>query len=124
MASFIVVVLEPYRKCLLAVIAAGIRMPVGPFGLQGPVEAFHLPVLPRAVRLDELLTDTVRGADGSAVGLVESKIASLEGGAGRMAIMPVKFTDEFKRDIIRGLKRYVIRELYHLVKVGPRTGKS
>jgi len=38
--------------------------------------------------------------------------------------MPVKFTDEFKRDIIRGLKRYVIRELYHLVKVGPRTGKS
>lgn len=28
-----------------------------------------------------------------------------------------------KRDIIRCLKRYVIRELYHLVKVNPRTGE-
>lgn len=29
-----------------------------------------------------------------------------------------------KRDIIRCLKRYVIREVYHLIKVNPRTGKS
>ncbi|MEV8339683.1 MULTISPECIES: IS110 family transposase [unclassified Leucobacter] len=28
-----------------------------------------------------------------------------------------------KRDIIRCLKRYVIRELYHLIKVNPRTGE-
>ena len=28
-----------------------------------------------------------------------------------------------KRDIIRCLKRYVIREVYHLIKVNPRTGE-
>lgn len=28
-----------------------------------------------------------------------------------------------KRDIIRCLKRYVIREVYHLVKTNPRTGE-
>ncbi len=28
-----------------------------------------------------------------------------------------------KREIIRCLKRYVIREVYHLVKVDPRTGE-
>ena len=28
-----------------------------------------------------------------------------------------------KRDIIRCLKRYVIREVHHLVKTGPRTGE-
>ena len=28
-----------------------------------------------------------------------------------------------KRDIIRCLKRYVIREVYHLVKTNPRTGQ-
>lgn len=28
-----------------------------------------------------------------------------------------------KRDIIRCLKRYVIREVYHLVKTDPRTGE-
>ena len=28
-----------------------------------------------------------------------------------------------KRDIIRCLKRYVIREVYQLIKVNPRTGE-
>nr|WP_254668970.1 transposase [Brevibacterium sp. CS2] len=28
-----------------------------------------------------------------------------------------------KRDIIRCLKRYVIREVYHLIKTNPRTGE-
>ena len=36
---------------------------VCPLGLQGPVEAFDLSVLPWAVRLDELLTDAVPGAE-------------------------------------------------------------
>ena len=30
---------------------------------------------------------------------------------------------ESKRDIIRCLERYVIREVYHLVKTDPRTGE-
>lgn len=28
-----------------------------------------------------------------------------------------------KRDIIRSLKRYVIREVYHLIKTNPHTGE-
>ena len=28
-----------------------------------------------------------------------------------------------KRDIIRCLKRYVIREVYHMIKINPRTGE-
>ncbi len=63
MASFIVVVLEPGCKCCGAVLAAGEDVPVCPLGLQGPVEAFDLSVLPWAVRLDELLTDAVPGAE-------------------------------------------------------------
>ena len=55
MDSFSVVVLEPGRKCGLAVVAAGEDLPVGPFGLQGPVEAFGFAVGPGAVGLDEAL---------------------------------------------------------------------
>ena len=55
MDSFSVVVQEPGRKCGLAVVAAGEDLPVGPFGLQGPVEAFGFAVGPGAVGLDEAL---------------------------------------------------------------------
>jgi hypothetical protein len=53
--SFSVVVLEPGRKCCLAVGAAGEDLPVCPFGLQGPVEAFGFAVGPGAVGFDETL---------------------------------------------------------------------
>lgn len=55
MDSFSVVVLEPWRKCGVPVVAAGEDLPVGPFGLQGAVEAFGFAVGPRAVGLDEAL---------------------------------------------------------------------
>ena len=55
MDSFSVVVAEPGRKCGLAVVAAGEDLPVGPFGLQGPVEAFGFAVGPGAVGFDEAL---------------------------------------------------------------------
>jgi hypothetical protein len=58
-----VVVLEPGCKRCGAVCVGEEDVPVGPFGLQGAVEAFDLAVLPGAVRLDELLPDPVRGAD-------------------------------------------------------------
>ncbi len=63
MASSSVVVLEPGVKCCSAVIVRGEGLPVGPLGLQGSVEPLHLAVLPRAVRLDELLPDPVHAAD-------------------------------------------------------------
>ena len=62
MTSSSVVVLEPRCKGRCAVSIAGEDLAVGPFGLQGPVEAFDLAVLPWAVRLDEHLTCIELGA--------------------------------------------------------------
>ena len=53
MASFSVVVLDPGCKRCGSVGVGEELLPVGPFGLQGAVEAFDLAVLPGAVRLDE-----------------------------------------------------------------------
>jgi hypothetical protein len=41
-----VVAPEPGCKCCGAFVVRGEGLPVGPFGLQGPVEAFDFPVLP------------------------------------------------------------------------------
>src|SRR5690242_1022426 len=46
-----------------AVGVAGEHLAVGPFGLQGPVQALDLAVLPGAVRLDELLPGPELGDD-------------------------------------------------------------
>src|SRR5918998_5509024 len=70
-AASSVVVLEPGGKGGGALVVAGERLPVGPLGDQGAVESFDLAVLPGAVRLDELLPRSERGAhalDGVLVG--------------------------------------------------------
>lgn len=54
MASSSVVVLEPGGKRGCPVGVGEEDVPVGPFGLQGAVEALDLAVLPGTVRLDEL----------------------------------------------------------------------
>ena len=51
MAAASVVVVEPGCKRGGAFGVGGEDVPVGPLGLQGPVEAFDLAVLPWAVRL-------------------------------------------------------------------------
>jgi hypothetical protein len=56
-----VVVVEPVVEGGSSLIVAGERLPVGPFGLQGAVEAFCLAVLPGAVGSDP----AVLGADRS-----------------------------------------------------------
>src|SRR5215210_3274793 len=61
-ASSSVVVLEPGRKGGGALVVAGEDLPVGPLGLQGPVQPLDLPVLPGAVGADELLPDAVGSA--------------------------------------------------------------
>jgi hypothetical protein len=53
--AFSLVVPEAGRKSGLAVVAAAEDLPVGPFGLQGPVEAFGFAGGPGAVGLDEPL---------------------------------------------------------------------
>ena len=63
MTSLIVVVLEPGCKGGCALGVGGENPPVGPFALEGAVESFHFPVLPRAVRLDEDLAGAKIGAD-------------------------------------------------------------
>jgi hypothetical protein len=50
-----VVVLDPGRKSVVAGLVAREGLPVGPLSGEGPVEPFDFPVLPGAVRLDELL---------------------------------------------------------------------
>lgn len=57
MAAFSAVVLEPRRKSGGALVIAGEDLAVGPLAGQGAVKALYLPVLPLAVRLDELLLD-------------------------------------------------------------------
>ena len=49
---------EPTNQDFAAVLVGVEDLPVGPFGLQGPVEAFDLAVLPGAVRADEQLLDS------------------------------------------------------------------
>jgi hypothetical protein len=44
-------------------VVAGEDLPVGPFGLEGALEALYPAVLSGAVGLDELLADPVRSAD-------------------------------------------------------------
>jgi len=56
----VVVVLEPWLLGLGSFAIAGEDLPVGPFGLQCPVESFNFPVLPGAVGPD---CDVV-GSDG------------------------------------------------------------
>jgi 3-beta hydroxysteroid dehydrogenase/isomerase family len=58
-----VVFLEPRCKGGRALGVGGEHLAVGPFGLQGAVEALYLAVLPRAVRFDEHLTGTEISAD-------------------------------------------------------------
>jgi len=55
------------RKCLGSLGVPGEDLPVGPLGGQGPVESLDLPVLPRAVALDELLPGPDGGHCGSKV---------------------------------------------------------
>jgi hypothetical protein len=52
-AALRVVVLDPGGKGGCSFGVAGEDLPVGPFGLQGAVKAFHFSVLPWAVWLDE-----------------------------------------------------------------------
>lgn len=47
--------LDPGRKGIGSGLVAGEGLPVGPLGCERPVEALDFPVLPGAVRLDELL---------------------------------------------------------------------
>lgn len=67
MAAWSVVGVQPGCKSGGALGVGGEDVPVGPLGLQGAVEAFDLAVLPRAVRLDELLGGAVLGAYGPRV---------------------------------------------------------
>src|SRR5690242_1284896 len=70
-ASSSVVVLEPGGKGGGALGVGGVDASVGPLAGKGAVQALHLPVLPRAVRLDEYLFNAEVGADlakGPAVG--------------------------------------------------------
>lgn len=53
MASLSVVEVQPVVKCGGALVVAGVDLVVGPFGLQGAVEAFDFAVLPGAVRFDQ-----------------------------------------------------------------------
>lgn len=57
MASFSVVVVEPWCKGCRSFVVAGEHLPVGPLGGECSVEAFDLAVLPWAVRADELVRD-------------------------------------------------------------------
>ncbi len=52
MSPLMVVVVDPWCQSCAALVVAGEYLPVGPFGLEGPVEAFHFAVLPWAVRSD------------------------------------------------------------------------
>ena len=52
MASLVVVVVEPWCQGCAALVVADEHLTVCPFGLQGPVEAFHFAVLPGTVRFD------------------------------------------------------------------------
>src|SRR5690349_1480878 len=64
MVSFMVVVVQPWGKGLLAGSVAGEDLPVGPFGLQCAVEPFCFAVGPGAVGSDEDLFGAQGGDDG------------------------------------------------------------
>ena len=57
MAPLVILVVEPWCQGLGALVVACEYPPVGPFGLEGPVEAFDLAVLPGAVRFDQDVVD-------------------------------------------------------------------
>ena len=46
-----------WKRSTTALVVACEYLPVGPFGLEGPVEAFDLAVLPGAVRFDQDVVD-------------------------------------------------------------------
>ena len=50
MVPAVVLCVEPWLQSFGSFAIAGVNLLVGPFGLQCPVEAFYLPVLPLAVR--------------------------------------------------------------------------
>ena len=56
-----IVVVEPWCHGLGALVVACEYLPAGPFGLEGPAEAFDLAVLPRAVRFDQDEVDSIVG---------------------------------------------------------------
>lgn len=58
MVPSVVVVVEPWLQSFGSFAIAGEDLPVGPFGLQCPVESFNLSVLPRAVGPDGDVTGT------------------------------------------------------------------
>lgn len=60
MVPVVVVCVEPWLQSFSSFAIAGVDLFVGPFGLQCPVEALDLPVLPRAVRPDRDVTGTDR----------------------------------------------------------------
>lgn len=57
----VVVVVEEVWQSGSTFVVAGEDLPVGPFRLQGAVEAFNFAVLPRTVGADELVGDAVAG---------------------------------------------------------------
>ncbi len=57
MASGSVVVVEPWCKSVVAVLVRGEDLPVGPHGLQGPVEPLDLAVVPWAMGPDPPVFD-------------------------------------------------------------------
>jgi hypothetical protein len=66
-SSVIVVELEPGVEGVGSGGVAGEDLPVGPFGLQGAVEALDFPVLPGTVWADEALLGAERGDGGPEV---------------------------------------------------------
>jgi len=56
-AAASVVAVEPGCKRGGAFVVAGEDVPIGPFGLEGSVEALYLAVLPRAVGPDQEMRD-------------------------------------------------------------------
>ena len=61
----VVVVVDPWLQGQGALVVAGEHLPVGPFGLEGPVEAFHFAVLAWAVGSDADVVGVEAGKDGA-----------------------------------------------------------
>ena len=64
MFAIVVVVVEPVGEGEAAFGVGGVDAPVCPFGLEGPVEALYLAVLPGAVGPDRHMAGTEIGQDG------------------------------------------------------------
>ena len=87
MASSSVVLVQPGRKGRRAVGVAGEDPPVGPLGGEGAVEPLHLPVLPGAVRPDELVCGP-RAVMASLTSLLLRQLRWLSVMTRSMAVMP------------------------------------